>query len=63
MLLAGARPHVISDFVTTLDGVVSLNVKGYESGSNISGFSVQDRMVMGLLTAAFFDSISALPLE
>ena len=24
---AGERPHVISNFVTTLDGVVSLNVK------------------------------------
>lgn len=48
---AGARPHIISNFVTTLDGVVSLNVKGHASGSDISGFSVQDRMVMGLLRA------------
>jgi riboflavin biosynthesis pyrimidine reductase len=48
---AGERPHVISNFVTTLDGVVSLNVKGHASGSDISGFSVQDRMVMGLLRA------------
>ena len=48
---AGARPHVISNFVTTLDGVVSLNVKGHASGSDISGFSIQDRMVMGLLRA------------
>ena len=48
---AGERPHIISNFVTTLDGVVSLNVKGHESGSDISGFSVQDRMVMGLLRA------------
>lgn len=47
----GARPHIISNFVTTLDGVVSLNVKGHASGSDISGFSVQDRMVMGLLRA------------
>ena len=51
MPLARARPHVISNFVTTLDGVVSLNVKGHASGSDISGFSVQDRMVMGLLRA------------
>ncbi len=51
MPLAGARPHIISNFVTTLDGVVSLNVKGHASGSDISGFSVQDRMVMGLLRA------------
>lgn len=51
MPLAGERPHVISNFVTTLDGVVSLNVKGHASGSDINGFSVQDRMVMGLLRA------------
>ena len=48
---AGAQPHIISNFVTTLDGVVALNVKGHASGSDISGFSVQDRMVMGLLRA------------
>ncbi len=46
-----ARPHVFSNFVSTLDGVVSLNVKGHASGGDISGFSVQDRMVMGLLRA------------
>ncbi len=51
MPLAGARPHIISNFVSTLDGVVSLNVKGHVSGSDISGFSAQDRMVMGLLRA------------
>ena len=48
---ARARPHVISNFVTTLDGVVSLNVKGHASGADISGWSKQDRMVMGLLRA------------
>jgi len=48
---ARARPHVISNFATTLDGVVSLNVKGHKSGGDISGFSAQDRMVMGLLRA------------
>ena len=46
-----ARPHIISNFVTTLDGVVSLNVKGHASGADISGWSAQDRMVMGLLRA------------
>jgi riboflavin biosynthesis pyrimidine reductase len=45
------RPHVFSNFATTLDGVVSLNVKGHKSGGDISGFSAQDRMVMGLLRA------------
>jgi riboflavin biosynthesis pyrimidine reductase len=51
MPLTRARPHVISNFVTTLDGVVSLNEKGHASGGDISGFSAQDRMVMGLLRA------------
>jgi riboflavin biosynthesis pyrimidine reductase len=49
MPLVRARPYVISNFVTTLDGVVSLNEKGHASGGDISGFSAQDRMVMGLL--------------
>jgi len=51
MPLTRSRPHVISNFVTTLDGVVSLNVKDHASGGDISGFSAQDRMVMGLLRA------------
>jgi riboflavin biosynthesis pyrimidine reductase len=51
MPVARARPYVISNFVTTLDGVVSLNEKGHASGGDISGFSAQDRMVMGLLRA------------
>ena len=51
MPLARAQPHLISNFVTTLDGVVSLNVKGHASGADISGWSAQDRMVMGLLRA------------
>src|SRR5471032_612724 len=51
MPLPLSRPHVFSNFVTTLDGVVSLNAKGHASGADISGFSAQDRMVMGLLRA------------
>jgi riboflavin biosynthesis pyrimidine reductase len=43
---------VFSNFVSTLDGVVSLQVKGHGGGGDISGFSGQDRMVMGLLRAA-----------
>ncbi len=35
---ARTRPHVFSNFATTLDGVVSLNVKGHKSGGDISGF-------------------------
>ena len=45
------EPYVFSNFVTTLDGVVSLNVKGHASGGDISGSNAQDRMVMGLLRA------------
>ena len=51
MPLPRSRPHVFSNFVTTLDGVVSLNVKGHASGGDISGWSAEDRMVMGLLRA------------
>ena len=45
------RPHVIGNFVTTLDGVVSLNVPGKSGGGPISGEFQQDRMLMGLLRA------------
>ena len=46
-----AHPCVFSNFVTSLDGVVSLSEKGHASGGDISGSSAQDRMVMGLLRA------------
>jgi len=46
-----ARQYVFSNFVSTLDGVVSLQARGHAGGGDISGFSVQDRMVMGLLRA------------
>lgn len=45
------RPHVIGNFVTTLDGVVALNTPGYMSGGAISGNNAHDRLVMGLLRA------------
>ena len=51
MPLPRSHPHVVSNFVTTLDGVVSLNTKGHASGVDISGSSSQDRMVMGVLRA------------
>jgi riboflavin biosynthesis pyrimidine reductase len=51
MPLPRSHPHVFSNFATTLDGVVSLSEKGHASGADISGFSAQDRMVMGLLRA------------
>jgi riboflavin biosynthesis pyrimidine reductase len=47
-----ARPHVIGNFVSTLDGVVSLGIPGKAGGGEISGFNPHDRMVMGLLRAA-----------
>ncbi len=50
-LLHPNRPYVIGNFVTTLDGVVSLNVPGQSGGGEISGFNLHDRMVMGLLRA------------
>jgi riboflavin biosynthesis pyrimidine reductase len=46
------RPHVIGNFVSTLDGVVSLGIPGKAGGGEISGFNPHDRMVMGLLRAA-----------
>ena len=42
-------PYVCGNLVTSLDGVVSLNRRKHASGGDISGFSIQDRMVMGLL--------------
>jgi riboflavin biosynthesis pyrimidine reductase len=44
-------PQVFSNFVSSLDGVVSLQVRGHDGGGDISGFNIQDRMVMGLLRA------------
>ena len=49
---AAGRAHVIGNFVTTLDGVVSLGVPGMTDGDAISGSNAHDSMVMGLLRAA-----------
>lgn len=46
------RPHVIGNFVSTLDGVVSFAVPGKAGGGNISGFNAGDRFIMGLLRAS-----------
>jgi riboflavin biosynthesis pyrimidine reductase len=46
------RPYVIGNFVTSLDGVTSLQVPGRAGGGPISGFNPHDRLVMGLLRAA-----------
>jgi riboflavin biosynthesis pyrimidine reductase len=49
--LAPRRPYVISNFVSTLDGVVSLGLPGKSGGGPISGFNQHDRALMGLLRA------------
>jgi riboflavin biosynthesis pyrimidine reductase len=45
------RPTVVSNFVSTLDGVVSYNTPEGAGGGEISGFFEPDRFVMGLLRA------------
>jgi riboflavin biosynthesis pyrimidine reductase len=47
-----ARPFVIANFVSTLDGVVSFEMKGKSGGSTISGSNPADRFIMGLLRAS-----------
>lgn len=46
------QPYVISNFVETLDGVISLNAPGHSGSGEISGKNQQDRMLMGILRAA-----------
>jgi len=46
-----ARPLVLANFVSTLDGVVALSEPGAEGGAPISGHDRHDRAVMGLLRA------------
>lgn len=45
------RPSILGNFVTTLDGVVTLNEPGHACGGDTSGWSRHDQMVMGLLRA------------
>lgn len=47
-----ARPFVIANFVSTLDGVVSYEIEGKSGGSTISGSDPADRFIMGLLRAS-----------
>jgi riboflavin biosynthesis pyrimidine reductase len=44
-------PYIIANFVSTLDGVISLNLPGQAGGGPISGRSQHDHLVMGLLRA------------
>jgi len=46
------RPFVLANFVSTLDGVVSYEMKGKSGGSAISGSDPADRFIMGLLRAS-----------
>ena len=46
------RPFVVGNFVSTLDGVVSYEIKGQAGGSTISGSDPADRFIMGLLRAS-----------
>lgn len=45
------RPYIFANFVTSLDGVVSLEAPGRAGGGDISGNNAHDHMVMGILRA------------
>ncbi len=47
-----ARPLVVANFVSTLDGVVSYEIKGQAGGSTVSGSDSADGFIMGLLRAS-----------
>ena len=49
---ASGRPHVIGNFVSTLDGIVSYAIPGKSGGGDVSGFNEGDRFIMGLLRAS-----------
>src|SRR5579863_3929287 len=46
------RPFVTANFVSTLDGVVSYEIKGQAGGSTVSGSDTADGFIMGLLRAS-----------
>jgi hypothetical protein len=46
------RPYVISNFVSTIDGMVSFEIPGESGGGDISGFNEAERFIMGLLRAS-----------
>lgn len=46
------RPFVVANFVSTLDGVVSFEIKDQAGGSAISDSDTADRFIMGLLRAS-----------
>lgn len=49
--LQSDQPYIFANFVTSLDGVVSLEAPGRTGGGDISGNNKHDHMVMGILRA------------
>jgi len=49
---SAGRPYVIANFVSSLDGVISYEIKGESGGSAISDSNPADRFIMGLLRAS-----------
>ena len=45
------RPTIVSNFVSTLDGVVAFDIEGTTGGREVSGGFTPDRFLMGLLRA------------
>jgi riboflavin biosynthesis pyrimidine reductase len=45
------RPYIIANFVQTLDGVISFEIAGHDTGGDISGQSEIDHAVMGIVRA------------
>jgi riboflavin biosynthesis pyrimidine reductase len=50
--LSGARPYVVGNFVSSLDGVISFKIPGQSGGGTISGSDEADSFIMGLLRAS-----------
>ena len=46
------RPTILSNFVSTIDGVVAFDTEGRTGGREVSGASAPDRFLMGLLRAS-----------
>lgn len=47
-----ARPFVMANFASTVDGVVALKVPGESGGGEITGHDSRDRLLMGILRAS-----------
>lgn len=46
------RPYIIANYAVSMDGHITFNVAGKEGGEHISGYSKEDRFVMGILRAS-----------